>query len=165
MQWYCSRFCVTDYFVTSDVKMNQHDGIKNSDKFRDSSRQSLHADVKCFHTTQLSQPTLFLLCGVILFTNTAKVTQSLSSSFSRASLSGNVESWIILRPDILCSISMEEIRGFLLGWNGNDWVPFCQMMWSDSKIEDFQTFIFVQRADKDLQAPTMSYCLLVFFLS
>ena len=54
MQWYCSRFCVTDYFVTSDVKMNQHDGIKNSDKFRDSSRQSLHSDVKCFHTPHWS---------------------------------------------------------------------------------------------------------------
>ncbi len=59
--------------------------------------------------------TLFLLCGVILFITTAKVTQSLSSKLSLASRSGNWESLISLRLAIFCSMSMEDRRGFLQG--------------------------------------------------
>lgn len=59
--------------------------------------------------------TLFLLCGVILFIITAKVTQSLSSKLSLASRSDNWESLISLRLAIFCSMSMEDRRGFLQG--------------------------------------------------
>lgn len=54
-----------------------------------------------------------LLCGVALFTSTAKVTQSLSSSFSRVKRSGTCDRRIRRRSAILRSISLEETSGFL----------------------------------------------------
>lgn len=57
--------------------------------------------------------TLLLLWGVALLTSTANVTQSLSSSFSRAIHSGNCDNRIRRRSAILRSISLEETRGFL----------------------------------------------------
>lgn len=54
-----------------------------------------------------------LLCCVALWTSTANVTQSLSSSFSRARRSGTCDRRIRRRSAIFRSISLEDTRGFL----------------------------------------------------
>lgn len=60
-----------------------------------------------------NKPTLLLLCCVALLTSTAKVTQSLSSSFSRTNRSGSCERRIRRRLAIFRSMSVEDTRGFL----------------------------------------------------
>lgn len=60
-----------------------------------------------------NKPTLLLLCCVALLTSTPKVTQSLSSSFSRTNRSGSCERRIRRRLAIFRSMSVEDTRGFL----------------------------------------------------
>lgn len=65
------------------------------------------------HYKWKNKPTLLLLCCVALLTSTAKVTQSLSSSFSRTNRSGSCERRIRRRLAIFRSMSVEDTRGFL----------------------------------------------------
>lgn len=91
----CDRYSLRKSRLTGVIQQNKRDSVTAG------GRRFVH------------RPTLLLLCCVALLTSTAKVTQSLSSSFSRAKRSGSSDRRIRRRLAILWSMSQEETLGFL----------------------------------------------------
>lgn len=129
----CAKLCLPVLFmnVTKQEQRHKHVQVMEVIQLPDAEGFPLHDKAQLTPRTQYADtwslkvaplllkqgsrntPTLLLLFCVVLLTTTANVTQSLSSSFSRAKRSGSWDRRIIRRSAILRSISLEETRGLL----------------------------------------------------